>query len=76
MKPISLMRWCINHFKLPAGSLILDPYMGSGTTGVAAVTMGHRFIGIEIDPDYFTIACRRIEAAQRQTSFDLENITA
>jgi site-specific DNA-methyltransferase (adenine-specific)/modification methylase len=71
MKPVALMTWCIGHFKLPVGSLILDPYMGSGSTGVAAVNLGHRFIGIEIDPDYFDIACRRIEKAQRQQSLAL-----
>lgn len=64
-KPIELMKWCINH--LPEGSnTILDPFMGSGTTGVAAVQMGRRFIGIEREPKYFDIACKRIEDAQRQ----------
>ena len=70
MKPVALMRWCINHFNLAPGSLVLDPYLGAGSTGIAAVSMGHRFIGIEIDPDYFAIACRRIEAAQRQGRFE------
>jgi len=74
MKPVALMRWCIEHFKLPPGSMILDPYLGSGSTGIAAVTMGHRFIGIEIDPDYFAIACARIEKAQRQTRMGLEEV--
>jgi site-specific DNA-methyltransferase (adenine-specific) len=45
---------------------ILDPFMGSGTTGVAAVQMGRKFIGIERDERYFDIACKRIEDAQRQ----------
>ena len=45
---------------------VLDPYMGSGTTGVACMTMGRNFIGCEIEPKYFDIACRRIEDAQRQ----------
>jgi DNA modification methylase len=60
--------WLMAHFmeRLPGASPILDPFMGSGTTGVAAVRMGRRFIGIEIDPTYFATACRRIEAAQRQ----------
>lgn len=65
-KPVALMRWCIEQAKVPAGGTILDPYMGSGTTGVAAVQMGHLFVGIEIEPRYFDVACRRIEAAQRQ----------
>ena len=65
-KPVALMRWCIEQAKVPPGGLILDPYMGSGSTGVAAVEMRHPFVGIEIEPRYFDIACRRIEAAQRQ----------
>ena len=76
MKPVALMRWCIEHFKLPPGSLILDPYLGSGSTGIAAVTMGHRFIGIEIDEDYFKIACARIEKAQRQIRMEFEEAAA
>jgi DNA modification methylase len=48
------------------GETILDPFMGSGTTGVAAVQMGRNFIGIEREPKYFDIACRRVEEAQRQ----------
>jgi site-specific DNA-methyltransferase (adenine-specific) len=65
-KPIALMRWCIQQAKVPDGGTILDPYMGSGSTGVAAVQMRHPFIGIEMEPKYFDIACRRIEEAQRQ----------
>jgi hypothetical protein len=65
-KPVALMRWCIERAKVPPGGLILDPYMGSGSTGVAAVQMRHPFIGIEIEPRYFDTACRRIEQAQRQ----------
>ena len=64
-KPIGLMKWCIEKSGVAEGALILDPYMGSGTTGVAAVQMGRRFIGIEREPKYFDIACRRIEDAQR-----------
>lgn len=63
-KPINLMKWCID--KLSAPKTILDPYMGSGSTGCAAVQMDRRFIGVERDPDYFDIACRRIDDAQRQ----------
>jgi site-specific DNA-methyltransferase (adenine-specific)/modification methylase len=65
-KPVALMRWCIEQAKVPPGGTILDPYMGSGSTGVAAVEMRHPFIGIEIEPRYFDTACRRIEQAQRQ----------
>lgn len=62
-KPIRLMRWCIEQAGNP--EIILDPFMGSGTTGVAAVQMGRQFIGIEREPKYFDIACKRIEDAQR-----------
>ena len=48
------------------GETILDPFMGSGTTGVACVQLDRKFIGIELDPDYFEIACKRIEEAYRQ----------
>ena len=61
-KPVALMVWCC---EMTTGA-ILDPYMGSGTTGVACARLGRRFIGIEIEQRYFDIACRRIEAAQRQ----------
>lgn len=62
-KPVQLMTWCVQKTE---GDLILDPFMGSGTTGVACARLGRRFIGIEIEPRYFDIACRRIEQAQRQ----------
>ena len=48
------------------GMTVIDPFMGSGTTGVAAIQMGRKFIGIEREPKYFDIACKRIEDAQRQ----------
>lgn len=63
-KPLRLMKWCISF--LPDAQTILDPFMGSGTTGVAAVQMGKSFIGIEREEKYFDIACKRIEDAQRQ----------
>jgi len=75
-KPVGIMAWCIERAKVPNGGTVIDPYCGSGTTGVACVTTGHRFIGIEIDPDYFQIACKRIEAAQRQSRFELEESAA
>lgn len=62
-KPEALMRWCLGFI---GGETILDPFMGSGTTGVAAIKMSRKFIGIEIEPKYFDIACRRIEEAARQ----------
>jgi site-specific DNA-methyltransferase (adenine-specific) len=65
-KPLALMKWCIEQAGNP--ERILDPFMGSGTTGVAAIQMGRKFIGIERDPKYFDIACERIENAQRQQS--------
>ena len=58
------MRWCIEQAKSPG--LILDPYMGAGSTGVAAVQMGLKFIGIETNAHYFDIACKRIDQTQRQ----------
>ncbi len=61
-KPLGWMRWLVWRASVP-GELILDPFMGSGTTGVAAVKLGRKFIGIEIEPKYFDIACRRIQAA-------------
>lgn len=66
-KPLALMKWCIDQCTNNPQT-ILDPFMGSGTTGVAAVQMGRKFIGIEREPAYFEIACRRIEDAQRQNS--------
>lgn len=64
-KPIALMAWCIKQIK-EAPQIILDPYMGSGTTGVAAIQLGRKFIGIEKEERYFEIACRRIEQAVSQ----------
>ena len=61
-KPVYLMEQFI---KWTAG-VVLDPFMGSGTTGVACMNLGRKFIGIEIDPKYFDIACQRIDQAQKQ----------
>lgn len=60
-KPLPLMEWCLEF--LGDAETILDPYMGSGTTGIACIKAGRRFVGIERDPDYFEIAVRRIRAA-------------
>jgi site-specific DNA-methyltransferase (adenine-specific) len=66
-KPLGVVRWMIQRLTPPPGSqLVLDPFMGSGTTGVACVQLGRKFIGIEIEPKYFDIACKRIDQAQRQ----------
>lgn len=63
-KPVPVMAWCIEQV---SGALtVMDPFMGSGTTGVACAQMGRKFIGIEREPKYFDIACRRIEEAYRQ----------
>lgn len=64
-KPLSLMVWCISEFA-KGSRAVIDPYMGSGTTGVAATRLGRAFIGIEKRSDYFDTACRRIEEAYRQ----------
>jgi site-specific DNA-methyltransferase (adenine-specific) len=64
-KPVILMDWCIEQVGIRSG-IVLDPYMGTGATGVAAVKRGLGFIGIEIEPRYFDIACRRISAALAQ----------
>lgn len=57
-KPLALMEWCLGF--VPKATTILDPFTGSGTTGVAALRLGRKFIGIEIEPKYFSIACERI----------------
>lgn len=63
-KPLEVMKWVIDL--CPQAETVLDPFMGSGTTGVAAIQMGRKFIGIEREPRYFDIACERIENACRQ----------
>jgi site-specific DNA-methyltransferase (adenine-specific) len=69
LKPIALMQWCVERTK---GHRILDPFMGSGTTGVAALRLGRQFIGIESEGRWFDVACRRIEAAARQPEHYVE----
>lgn len=61
-KPVALMGWCVERVSAPGG-LVLDPYMGSDTTGVAAIRAGRRFVGVELDPEYFDIAHERIANA-------------
>ena len=64
-KPLAVMEWCIKQCKM-SPMTILDPFMGSGTTGVACANLGRKFIGIEIEEKYFDIACERITAAYAQ----------
>jgi site-specific DNA-methyltransferase (adenine-specific) len=64
-KPLNIMGWSVSRFSL-TNETILDPFMGSGTTGVAAIQNGRKFIGIEREPKYFDIACKRIEQAVAQ----------
>ena len=69
-KPLALMKWCLEQAENPES--ILDPFMGSGTTGVATIQMGRKFIGIEREPKYFDIACKRIEQASKQVDMFIE----
>jgi len=69
-KPVLVMRWCLGF--VPNAQTILDPFMGSGTTGVACAKMGRKFIGIELVPEYFDIACKRIEDAYAQHDMFVE----
>lgn len=70
-KPIPLFSNFVEKFT-DRGNIILDPFMGSGTTGVAAIQMGRKFIGIEREPKYFDIACKRIEQASKQVDMFIE----
>jgi DNA modification methylase len=70
-KPTALMKWCLQYLSLELGSTILDPFCGSGSTGVAAVEMGYRFVGIERESSYVDIARRRIADAAAQTALAL-----
>ena len=69
-KPVQLMQWLIGPYTAPS---VLDPFMGSGTTGVACMNLGRKFIGIEIESKYFDIACERIANAQRQKPIDFQD---
>ena len=65
-KPVNLMAWCIEHARIGLDKVVLDPYMGAGSTGVAALLSGRCFVGVEIDPGHFATACARIEEAARR----------
>lgn len=69
-KPIQVMQWCLGF--IPQANTILDPFMGSGTTGVACVKTGRSFVGIEIDEGYFEISCERIRKAYAQPDMFVE----
>lgn len=72
--PVDLAYEVVAAYSDP-GATILDPFMGSGTTGVACARLGRRFIGIEIEPRYFDIACRRIEEAYKQPDLFIDQPT-
>lgn len=72
-KPVKIMTWLIENYSR-LGDTIFDPFMGSGTTGVAAVQLGRNFIGVEIDENYFKIAEKRIKQAQRQMLLPLDGV--
>lgn len=72
-KPVALMEWCLGF--LPDAVTILDPFMGSGTTLVACQRMGRQGTGIELDPDYFAIACKRVDEATRQPDMFIQPAT-
>lgn len=60
-KPVPLMAWCMERAKVPEGATVLDPYMGSGSTGIACLRTGRNFVGIEKDPKHFATALARLE---------------
>ena len=65
-KPVALMKWIIEKQKLPPNSLICDPYMGSGPVGIAALELGHRFLGFELEKDYYDISKNRLEEHKKK----------
>lgn len=75
-KPVALMKWCIEQMRLPSATTVVDPYMGSGSTGVAAVALGYKFHGIEIVPQYFDTACARIAKALKQPDLFIQGPTS
>ena len=71
-KPVDLMKWCLGF--IPDAISILDPFMGSGTTLVACAKLGRKGIGIELEPKYFDIACKRVEQAYKQPDMFIEQV--
>jgi site-specific DNA-methyltransferase (adenine-specific) len=70
-KPLLFTKWLVDKASMH-GEIVLDPFMGSGTTGVACANMGRRFIGIELEKKYFDIACERISNAHDQQDFFIQ----
>lgn len=73
VKPVELMAHYIRNSS-DAGDLVIDPFMGLGATGSAAIKLGRKFIGVEIDPKYFDIACKRVAAASRQRDLFMDAV--
>lgn len=73
VKPVDLMRYLVT-LVTPPGGTVLDPFMGSGSTGVACAMLGFQFIGIDADAEHFETACRRVAQTPHQLGFDLENL--
>jgi DNA modification methylase len=69
-KPVTLMAWCMERAKVPQGATVLDPYMGSGSTAIACIRTGRKFIGIERDPVHFATAEQRIRRELEAGTFD------
>jgi DNA modification methylase len=69
-KPIELMMWAMDQCGVPEGATVLDPFMGSGTTGIACIRTGRKFIGVEIDPEHYANAVKRIQNELAQQVFD------
>jgi hypothetical protein len=65
-KPVVVMGWCMEQAGVPEGATVCDPYMGSGTTGIACLRTNRNFVGIEKDPEHFKNACARLEAECNQ----------
>jgi DNA modification methylase len=72
-KPVELMAWCMDKAKVAEGMTVLDPYMGSGTTGIACIRTGRRFVGVEKDPTHYQTALERIQRELAQGDLFLPN---
>ena len=70
-KPYRVTAWTLDQVSVPTGATVLDPFMGSGTTGIACIRTGRKFIGIEVDPTHFQTACDRIKREYDQLTLKL-----